>query len=170
MKFLNHTPVKLTWLTASFVVIGILGLIPLWIVQYMYQTATIKIIIAVSGAVWALATILWIFFASNYIKLWQKLSKELRGDKMKHTREKYPKYMELMEKYPMSINRHEGHYLKKRPRVPCDEIVAKALRISDAEWAEREEWHRNNRDTRKEMQSHKPPSLNRKGADNGQRL
>ena len=43
IKFLNRTPIKLAWLTASFIIIGILGAIPIYIVQHMFQTQTIKI-------------------------------------------------------------------------------------------------------------------------------
>ena len=78
IKFLNRTPIKLAWLTASFIIIGILGAIPIYIVQHMFQTQTIKIIIVVSGLVWAIGTIIWIFFASKYVDLWKKLFEELR--------------------------------------------------------------------------------------------
>lgn len=170
IKFLNRTPIKLVWLTLSFIVIGILGLIPIYIVQHMFQTQTIKIIIVVSGLVWAIATILWIFFASKYVRLWKKLFKELREEKMHQARQQSPEYMRLWELYPSAMKRHEHHYMKRKPKLSYREIIERALKVSDEEWASREEFHRQNREMRQAFNEHKPPTLSRKDSKSSQRL
>ena len=170
IKFLNRTPIKLAWLTASFIIIGILGAIPIYIVQHMFQTQTIKIIIVVSGLVWAIGTIIWIFFASKYVDLWKRLFKELREEKMHQARLQSPEYMRLWELYPSAMKRHEHHYMKRRPKLSYREIIEKALKVSDEEWASREEFHRQNRELRNSYNEHKPPTLRRKGSNNNQRL
>ena len=142
----------------------------MFVVQHMAQTVMIKTIILVSGLVWAIGTIIWIMVASNYFKLWQKWFNELREDKMRRISEGNPEYMELRRQYPLSVKRHEQHYLKKRPRVSCDEILEKALKVKTEEWVKREEFHLANRKERLSYDENKPPELHRNAPNAGRRL
>ena len=78
--------------------------------------------------------------------------------------------MRLWELYPSAMKRHEHHYMKRRPKLSYQEIIERALKVSDEEWASREEFHRQNRELRNSYNEHKPPTLRRKDPNNNQRL
>ena len=100
----------------------------------------------------------------------EKLFEELREEKMHQARLQSPEYMRLWELYPSAMKRHEHHYMKRRPKLSYQEIIERALKVSDEEWASREEFHRQNRELRNSYNEHKPPTLRRKDPNNNQRL
>lgn len=89
-KLFNRTPVKILFLTLLFILIMVIGLIPLTIVLAMDQTLFIRILIAAAGIIWAILTVNYISFRSEYWKKWRQWRHELRHAKMKHGFEHYP--------------------------------------------------------------------------------
>lgn len=169
-SFFKRTPVKIALLTLAFIVIGLLGFLPLWIVQHMYQALAIRVIIAVAGVVWGIGTVVGLWVWTDYNGMWKTWRKEIRKKKMNQGYESNDEYMKLRDKYPISVKHHELHYRKHHPHMSSKEIISKALAISDEEWAEREEFHRRNHEERKKYKENKPPALYRDGSDKGQRL
>ena len=75
LPFFKRTPVRIALLTLSFIIIGVVGLIPLVIVLFMAQTLFIRILIAASGIIWAIMTIFFISFKSDYSTMWKRWGK-----------------------------------------------------------------------------------------------
>ena len=140
--FFKRTPVKIALLTLAFALIFVIGLIPLTIVLAMDQTLFIRILIAASGIIWAILTVSFISFKADYQMLWRQWRHEKRHSRMKHIFEKYPEYMALRKKYPMSIRRYEQHNRHRKHPLSEKEMVRQALEVSDEEWAAREAFRR----------------------------
>ena len=157
LPFVKRTPVRIALLTLSFIVIGVVGLIPLVIVLFMAQTLFIRILIAASGIIWAIMTIFFISFKADYATMWKRWRHERRHARMKHGFEKYPEYMALREMYPLSIRRFEQHNRHRRHPLSEKEMVKKALEVSEEEWAAREDFRneaQGEKGVRREVHSH----------------
>ena len=164
------TPVKLALLTLAFLVIIFLGLVPLWIVHFMYQSLFIRVIIAVAGILWGIGTLIGFWIHFKYVDLWRQWFKEIRKKKRKREFQSDDRYVALLEKYPISVKHHELHYRNHHPEMSPKEVIAKALEISNEEWAEREAFHVRNHNERKAFKEHKPPTLSRGESGSSQRL
>lgn len=140
--FFKRTPVKIALLTLLFGIIIVIGLIPLTIVLVMDQTLFIRILIAASGIIWAILTVNFISFKTEYWKMWRQWRHERRHARMKHGFERYPEYMALRQKYPMAIRRFEQHNRHRKHPLKEKEMVQQALAVSEEEWAKREEFRR----------------------------
>ena len=140
--FFKRTPVKIALLTLLFGIIIVIGLIPLTIVLVMDQTLFIRILIAASGIIWAILTVNFISFKTEYWKMWRQWRHERRHARMKHGFERYPEYMALRQKYPMAIRRFEQHNRHRKHPLKEKEMVQQALEVSEEEWAKREEFRR----------------------------
>ena len=119
--FFKRTPVKILLLTLLFALIIVIGFIPLTIVLVMDQTLFIRILIAASGIIWAILTVNFISFKTEYWKQWRKWRHERRHTRMKHGFERYPEYMELRQKYPLALRRFEQH--NRHRKHPLKETV-----------------------------------------------
>ena len=140
--FFKRTPVKIALLTLLFAIIIVIGFIPLTIVLVMEQTLFIRILIAAAGIIWAILTVNYISFRSEYWKKWRQWRHEVRHDKMKQGIEKYPEYMALRQKYPLALRRYEQHNRHRKHPLKEKEMVKQALAVSEDEWAAREEFRR----------------------------
>jgi hypothetical protein len=149
--FFKRTPVKIALLTLLFGIIIVIGLIPLTIVLVMDQTLFIRILIAASGIIWAILTVNFISFKTEYWKMWRQWRHERRHARMKHGFERYPEYMALRQKYPMAIRRFEQHNRHRKHPLKEKEMVQQALAVSEEEWAKREEFRRQ---AKEEKQGH----------------
>jgi hypothetical protein len=147
--FFKRTSVKIALLTLAFAVIMVIGLIPLTIVLVMDQTLFIRILIAAAGIIWAILTVNFISFKSEYWKKWRQWRHERRHKKMKHGFERYPEYLALRQKYPMAIRRFEQHNRHRKHPLKEKELVAQALAVSEEEWAKREEFRRQAKEEKK---------------------
>ena len=169
-KFFKRTPVKILLITLAFIVMIVVGYIPIFIVLHMYQTLFIKILIASSGVLWAVFSIIWIWAATDYNKLWKSWRSEIKGARMQRMRENYPEYMELRRKYPAAISHHERHCMHRKPKVSYKVMIESALKVDEKEWAAREEFRRQNREERRAYREHKPPALREEETYKGQKL
>ena len=140
--FFKRTPVKIALLTLLFALIFVIGVIPLTIVLVMDQTLFVRILIASAGIIWAILTVSFISFKSDYQMLWRQWRHEKRHSHMKHVFERYPEYMALRQKYPMSIRRYEQHNRHRKRPLSETEMVKKALAVSEEEWAARVEFRK----------------------------
>ncbi len=147
--FFKRTPVKIALLTLLFGIIIVIGLIPLTIVLVMDQTLFIRILIAASGIIWAILTVNFISFKTEYWKMWRQWRHERRHARMKHGFERYPEYMALREKYPMALRRYEQHNRHRKHPLKEKEMVRQALSVSEEEWAAREEFRRQAKEEKK---------------------
>ena len=141
-EFLKRTPVKMLLLTLLFALILVVGLIPLTVVLVMDQTLFIRILIAAAGIIWAVLTVNYLSFKTEYLKLWRQWRHERRHSKMKQGFEQYPEYMALKQKYPLAIRRFEQHNRHRKHPLKEKDMVAQALQVSEEEWAAREEFRR----------------------------
>lgn len=146
--FLKRTPVKILLLTLLFALIIVIGLIPLTIVLVMDQTLFIRILIAAAGIIWAILSVNYISFKTEYWKLWRQWRHELRHSKMKQGFEQYPEYMALKQKYPLAVRRYEQHNRHRKHPLKEKEMVMQALAVSEEEWAAREEFRRQAKEER----------------------
>lgn len=169
-KFFKRTSVKIALVTLAIIAMLAIGYIPIYIVLHMYQTIVIKLLIASSGVLWAVFSIIWIWAATDYTKLWKSLLSEKKGERMQIVRENYPEYMELRRKYPMSIASHERHCMHRKPRISYEQMIESALKVDEQEWAAREEFRREKREERRAFREHKPPSLREDETIKGQKL
>ena len=151
-KLFNRTPVKILFLTLLFILIMVIGLIPLTIVLAMDQTLFIRILIAAAGIIWAILTVNYISFRSEYWKKWRQWRHELRHAKMKHGFEHYSEYMALREKYPMAVRRFEQHNRHRKHPLKESEMVKQAMQVSEEEWAAREEFRRQAKEEKKQYE------------------
>ena len=147
--FFKRTPVKILLLTLLFALIIVIGFIPLTIVLVMDQTLFIRILIAASGIIWAILTVNFISFKTEYWKKWRQWRHERRHTRMKHGFEQYPEYMELRQKYPLALRRFEQHNRHRKHPLKEKEMVKQALAVSEEEWAAREEFRRQAREEKK---------------------
>ena len=147
--FFKRTPVKILLLTLLFALIIVIGFIPLTIVLVMDQTLFIRILIAASGIIWAILTVNFISFKTEYWKQWRKWRHERRHTRMKHGFERYPEYMALRQKYPLALRRFEQHNRHRKHPLKEKEMVKQALAVSEEEWAAREEFRRQAREEKK---------------------
>ncbi len=139
--FFKRTPVKIALLTLLFILILVIGLIPLVIVLFMDQTLFVRTLIAASGIIWAIMTVIDLISRSDYFRMWRQWRHELRDSKMKHTFEQFPEYMALKQKYPLAIRRFEQHNRHRKHPLKEKEMVAQAMQVSEEEWAKREDSH-----------------------------
>ncbi len=147
-SFFNQTPVKILLLTILFIVILVIGLIPLSIVLVMDQTLFIRILIAASGIIWAVLTVGYLLMRTEYFKKWRQWRHERRHLKMKQGFEQFPEYMALKQKYPLAIRRFEQHNRHRKHPLSESEMVAQAMQVSEEEWAAREEFRRQAKEER----------------------
>ena len=160
--FFKRTPVKIALLTLFFLLMILIGAIPVWIVFNMAQTLFIRIIIGLSGPIWAIVTITIVASRSEYSKLWHKWRHEREAKQMSQARSLYPEYQRLYQLYPRSIQRYEQHWRhhrKDKNAQTLEELIESALEISEEEWAKREEFRRQAREERKKNTSTGPGSL-----------
>ena len=148
-NFFNRTPVKILLLTILFALILVVGFIPLTVVMVMDQTLFIRILIAAAGIIWALLTVNYISFKSEYWRKWKQWRHELRHNKMKQGFEQYPEYMALKQKYPLAVRRFEQHNRHRKHPLKESEMVKQAMQVSEEEWAAREEFRRQAQEERK---------------------
>lgn len=169
-KFFKRTPVKIFLITLAIAAMLVLGAIPVTIVTVMYQTLPIKILIAASGVLWAIFSIIWIWVATDYSKLWKSWVSEIKGAKLQRVRENYPEYMKLRNKYPMAIAQHERHCMHRKPRITYQRMIESALNVDEKEWAAREEFRRQNREERRSYKEHRGPTLSEAESQQGKKL
>lgn len=169
-SFFKRTPVKILLTTLAMCAMAVLGGIPVTIVMVMRQELYIKILIASAGVLWGIFTIIWIWAASDYNKLWKSWFSEMKGARMQRMRENYPEYMELRRKYPLSLQRHERHCMHRKPKVSYKQMIESALKVDEKEWAAREEFHQQNRAERRAYRDHRPPTLREEETIKGDRL
>lgn len=148
-NFFSRTPVKILLLTLLFALILAVGLIPLSIVLVMDQTLFIRTLIAASGIIWAILTVNYIAFKSEYWRQWRQWRHERRHSKMKQGFEHYPEYMALKQKYPLAVRRFEQHNRHRKHPLKEREMVKQAMQVSEEEWAAREEFRRQAKEERK---------------------
>ena len=158
-SFFKRTPVKILLTTLAMCAMAVLGGIPVTIVMVMRQELYIKILIASAGVLWGIFTIIWIWAASDYNKLWKSWLSEMKGARMQRMLENFPEYMELRRKYPLSLQRHERHCMHRKPKVSYKQMIESALKVDEKEWAAREEFHQQNRAERRAYRDHRPPTL-----------
>lgn len=133
---------KIALLTMAFIVIGLVGLSVLVIAMFLDQTLFVRFLIAVGGILLAILTIFFISLKTDYQTMWKYWRNERRHTRMMHGFEKYPEYMELRQMYPLAIRRYEQDNRHRSHPLSEKELVRNALKLSEAEWAEREEFRR----------------------------
>ena len=153
---------RIVLLTLLFILLALIGAIPVWIVFHMDQILTIRIIEGVSGPLWAIITIIIIASRSEYFKLWRRWRHEREANMMAETRSIYPEYQKLYEKYPLAISRYEQHWRHHKDETDAptlDELISAALLIDEEEWGRREEFRKQARQERRSTQAHTSDSL-----------
>ena len=156
------TPARIALLTSLFVLLALIGLIPVWIVLNMAQILIIKIIIGVSGPLWAIITIIIIASRTEYRKLWRRWRHEREATMMADARSLYPEYQKLYKQYPLAISRYEQHWRHHKDEknaMSLDELIEAALLIDEEEWKRREEFRKQSRQERHAKQAYSSSSL-----------
>lgn len=134
-----------------------LGYITVWVSLHMQQTPLIRIIIGASGPIWALLSIYFIIFRTNFLKLWQGLRHQHRKNSIDFELQFSDEYMALKEKYPLAIRRHEQHC--RHHHIDIDTMINDALEVPEEEWAQREEFRR-----QAKAEKENPTAINTAGA------
>lgn len=147
-SFWKRPPVKIAYLTLFFILMLAIGAVPVWVVFNMDQSLGIRILIGLSGPIWAVVTIAVVASRSEYGKQWKKWRHDREHGIMSQERSIYPEYQRLYELYPLSISSHERHWRHHHEEGTFANMVESALKVSDEEWAKREEFRRQNREER----------------------
>ena len=129
---------KIALITLLYLVLIALGGFMVFIALNIYQLLVIRIIIGASGVVWAVVSIWYVWFRTDYSRLWRKLRYRHQYKDIHNLRTLDPDYYALYQKYPHSIHRHERHCIHHD--ISPDEMINTALQIPEEEWAAREEF------------------------------
>lgn len=127
---------KIFFITLLFVLLFLIGCIPLVIVLFMAQTLFIRLVIALSGLVWGVLTVGYVWFRTGYTHLWHEWRYDIHRHRLVRARRRNHEYQLLYDTYPLSLRRWEQHCLHKN--YSPEKTIGLALGVSQEEWAERE--------------------------------
>ncbi len=138
----SNLVLKIVLIPLLFVVLLALGGFMVFIALNMDQLLFIRVLIGASGVVWAIVSIWFVWFRTDYSRLWRRLRYRCQYKNMHKLRTIDPDYYELYQKYPLSIRRHERHCVHHD--ISPDEMISSALEIPEQEWAAREAFRNEN--------------------------
>jgi hypothetical protein len=138
----SNLVLKIVLIPLLFVVLLALGGFMVFIALNMDQLLYIRVLIGASGVVWAIVSIWFVWFRTDYSRLWRRLRYRRQYKNMHKLRTVDPDYYELYQKYPLSIRRHERHCVHHD--ISPDEMISSALEIPEQEWAAREAFRNEN--------------------------
>ena len=138
----SNLVLKIVLIPLLFVVLLALGGFMVFIALNMDQLLFIRVLIGASGVVWAIVSIWFVWFRTDYSRLLRKLRYRRQYKNMHKLRTIDPDYYELYQKYPLSIRRHERHCVHHD--ISPDEMISSALEIPEQEWAAREAFRNEN--------------------------
>lgn len=138
----SNLVLKIVLIPLLFVVLLALGGFMVFIALNMDQLLFIRVLIGASGVVWAIVSIWFVWFRTDYSRLWRRLRYRRQYKNMHKLRTIDPDYYELYQKYPLSIRRHERHCVHHD--ISPDEMISSALEIPEQEWAAREAFRNEN--------------------------
>lgn len=139
----SNLKAKIALITILFIVFIALGAFMVYIPLNMDQTLFVRILIGASGVIWAVVSVWYVWFRTDYGRMWRKLRYRRQYKDMHNLRTLDPDYYELAQKYPHSIHRHERHCIHHD--ISPDEMISTALEIPEEEWAAREAFRNQNR-------------------------
>lgn len=88
--------------------------------------------------VWVVGCIWWVCYRYRFGDIWRGMIDDLYAHQEDFERDIAKEYQALLAEYPMAVARYEAKCWKQRPRPTNVEIMDAALKISRAEWEERE--------------------------------
>jgi len=138
----SNLVLKIVLIPLLFVVLLALGGFMVFIALNMDQLLFLRVLIGASGVVWAIVSIWFVWFRTDYSRLWRRLRYRRQYKNMHKLRTIDPDYYELYQKYPLSIRRHERHCVHHD--ISPDEMISSALEIPEQEWAAREAFRNEN--------------------------
>ena len=138
----SNLVLKIVLIPLLFVVLLALGGFMVFIALNMDQLLFMRVLIGASGVVWAIVSIWFVWFRTDYSRLWRRLRYRCQYKNMHKLRTIDPDYYELYQKYPLSIRRHESHCVHHD--ISPDEMISSALEIPEQEWAAREAFRNEN--------------------------
>jgi len=139
----SNITAKIALITVLYVVMLALGGFMVFIALNMDQTLFIRILIGASGVIWAIVSVWFVWFRTDYSRLWRKRRYRRQYEDMHNLRTLDPDYYELYKKYPHSIHRHERHCIHHD--ISPEEMISTALQIPEEEWAAREDFRNQSR-------------------------
>jgi len=139
----SNLKLKIALITVLYFVLLALGGFMVFIALNMYQTLFVRVLIGASGVIWAVVSVWFVWFRSDYSRMWRKLRYRRQYQDMHNLRTIDPDYYELYQKYPHSIHRHERHCIHHD--ISPEEMINTALEIPEKEWAAREAFRNQNR-------------------------
>lgn len=142
----RNAKLRVALLTIFFLAVLALGYVTIWVSLHMAQTPTIRVIIAAIGPVWAILTIFIVADRSSYLQLLNGMNRRRKKENMNWEVSFNDEYMELKNKYPLAIHRHEQHC--RHHHIGVDEMIDMALSTSEEEWKEREAFRKAAREER----------------------
>lgn len=148
----SNLVLKIVLIPLLFVVLLAFGGFMVFIALNMDQLLFIRVLIGVSGVVWAIVSIWFVWFRTDYSRLWRRLRYRRQYKNMHKLRTIDPDYYELYQKYPLSIRRHERHCVHHD--ISPDEMISSALEIPEQEWAAREAFRNENLTEQESSSSH----------------
>ena len=138
----SNLVLKIVLIPLLFVVLLALGGFMVFIALNMDQLLFLRVLIGASGVVWAIVSIWFVWFRTDYSRLLRRLRYRRQYKNMHMLRTIDPDYYELYQKYPLSIRRHERHCVHHD--ISPDEMISSALEIPEQEWAAREAFRNEN--------------------------
>lgn len=145
-KAINQDILKaIAILAACAAVIAVCGIvIRLTIIGFRATTVPVR---AVAGIITLAIGVLTIRSIIKFTKLpdiWARIVGNARNTQNSYERNLHKKYNALMAQYPYAIYQFEQECWKLKPRPTTYEIIEMAIKIDDAEWAEREKQSKTN--------------------------
>ncbi len=146
LKIFEKAITKVILYTLLFIVLLRIGYITVWVSLNMDQTPLIRFIIGACGPVWAVISVWYIASQKNYLDNWRRVLNEKVHHDQKMDTQFYPEYLELKDRFPLAIRRHEQHC--RHHGIDVEEMVSQAMKVSIEEWEEREAFRRASREER----------------------
>lgn len=114
------------------------------IIGFRATTVPVRIATGTIALIIGILTIRMILNRTNFLNIWARIVGNARNTQNSYERNLHKKYNALMAQYPYAIYQFEQECWKLKPRPTTYEIIEMAIKIDDAEWAEREKQSKTN--------------------------
>jgi len=138
-KFFKSNLFKILLLLLLFAVILYFGsLLFDWGYRFRKRTLFLRITYMSIAVIWSVGTIAGLCHYFRFGKLWRGMMDDFYSHQDDFQRDIYKEYQVLLTKYPIAVAQFESKCWKQDPRPTNVEVMESALKISEAEWEERE--------------------------------
>jgi len=138
-SFFKSNLFKILLLLLAFAVIIYFGsLLFDWGYRFRKRTLFLRITYMSIAVLWSGGTIAGLCYYFRFGRIWRAMMNDFYSHQEDFERDISKEYQVLLTRYPIAVAQYESKCWKQDPRPTNVEIMDNALKISEAEWAERE--------------------------------